>query len=157
MKIVFGPTHKGFRLSDKAIAHYNSIKGYRASDPRWEGLDIPRDDPDLIQTIHDLGPYHSHRDFADHTDESVYSDDEEPLEIGEYPDEYAENYKIWNRSGKEMVYCETGDLIKSKLLDVESKINQMKKHELTSFINELIDIVKNEPNDSSPYNFMLQH
>lgn len=144
MKIVYCGTHDGFHLSTDAINYYNKLKGYERASQVNRGRDIPRDDPDLVKTIEYFGPHKSHDCYQNHTDDSVYSDDEDPLSIKEIPDQFSDCYQIWQRSGKEMIYVDPGRLIVSKLLDMDDKVEKMTEQECKSLLEELISIAKHK-------------
>ena len=50
-RVVINKCHGGFGLSTKALNRYSELSGQDSFDDR----DIPRDDPYLVQIIHELG------------------------------------------------------------------------------------------------------
>lgn len=53
-KIVINTCHGGFSLSDEGILWYAALKGIEPSKDFYS-REIPRDDPELVQTVHELG------------------------------------------------------------------------------------------------------
>ena len=54
MKVVINRCFGGFGLSDAAVEAYFARKG-KAVDPDFRHRDVPRDDPDLVAVVEELG------------------------------------------------------------------------------------------------------
>ena len=55
MKVVINACHGGFGLSDKAEELYKRAKGITGKDTYCVSWDVPRDDPDLVRIVEQLG------------------------------------------------------------------------------------------------------
>lgn len=91
-KIVINTCHGGFGLSESAHNQFRKIKGI--TDPYHFAHDIPRDDPDLIQIVEEMGKQ-SHGDYANL--KIVEIPDDVHWHIGEYDgcEWVAENHRKW--------------------------------------------------------------